>query len=133
VTGGTGFLGLNVVDALLEAGWSVIALHRPSSKVERLRARGVTLVEAELGDRPGLRRLLPEGCDAVFHVAGNTSMWSGKDDQQTRDNVDGTRNIAEAAMARRTRKFVHTSLRSGDGSPTCPSTRRRRSTAPPRA
>jgi dihydroflavonol-4-reductase len=112
VTGGTGFLGLNVVDALRDAGWQIVALHRSRSKrtyIERLRARGVTLVEAELADRPGLLRVIPEGCDAVFHVAGNTGMWSGLDDQQTRDNVDGTRNVAEAALARGARRFVHTS------------------------
>jgi dihydroflavonol-4-reductase len=109
VTGGTGFLGLNVIDALLAAEWSVVALHRSRSNLERLRARAVTLVEAELADRPGLRRVVPERCDAVFHVAGNVSMWSGEDGRQTRDNVDGTRNLAEAALARGARRFVHTS------------------------
>jgi dihydroflavonol-4-reductase len=37
------------------------------------------------------------------------SMWSGNDPEQTRDNVDGTRNMVEAALARGARRFVHTS------------------------
>jgi dihydroflavonol-4-reductase len=109
VTGATGFLGLNVVDALLAARWRVVALHRASSNVSRLRARGVELVEAALDDRAGLERAIPDACDAVFHVAGNVSMWSGNDAEQTRDNVDGTRNMAEAALARCVRRFIHTS------------------------
>jgi dihydroflavonol-4-reductase len=109
VTGATGFLGLNVVDALLAQGWRVVALHRSHSNVSRLRERNVSLAEGALDDRASLERAMPEGCDAVFHVAGNVSMWSGHDAQQTRDNVDGTRNVAAAALARGVRRFVHTS------------------------
>jgi dihydroflavonol-4-reductase len=109
VTGATGFLGLNVVDALLAEGWSVVALHRAGSNVSRLRARGVMLAEGALDDRAALERAIPAGCEGVFHVAGNVSMWSGHDAEQDRVNVDGTRNVAEAAIARGARRFVHTS------------------------
>jgi nucleoside-diphosphate-sugar epimerase len=112
VTGATGFLGLNVVDVLLAEGWSVVALHRATSRaktVERLRARGVTLAEGALDDRSSLIRGIPGGCDAVFHVAGNTNMWSRANAQQTRDNVDGTRNVIDAALEKKARRFVHTS------------------------
>jgi dihydroflavonol-4-reductase len=109
VTGATGFLGLNLVDALLAADWSVVALHRKTSNVTRLRERGVTLVAGSLDEREGLERAIPDGVDAVFHVAGNISLWSKNDAQQTRDNVDGTRNVAGAALARGAKRFVHTS------------------------
>jgi len=109
VTGATGFLGLNVVDALLDEGWSVVALHRASSNVSRLKARGASLAQGELADRAAWTRAIPEGCDAVFHVAGNVSMWSGADAQQTRDNVDGTRHLVEAALEKKARRFIHTS------------------------
>jgi dihydroflavonol-4-reductase len=109
ITGATGFLGLNVVDALLADGWRVVALHRSGSNVARLKARGVTLAEGTLDDRSALERAIPAGCDGVFHVAGNVSMWSGNDAEQDRVNVDGTRNVAEAALARGARRFVHTS------------------------
>ena len=114
VTGGTGFLGLHVVEALLspdaEGGpWTVVALHRARSDVARLRTRGVTLVEGALEDRASLERALPRGCDAVFHVAGNVALWSRDDARQTRANVDGTGNLVEAALAAGARRFVHTS------------------------
>jgi dihydroflavonol-4-reductase len=109
ITGATGFLGLNVVDALLAEGWRVVALHRATSNVSRLRARAVSLAEGSLDDRAALERAIPERCDAIFHVAGNVSMWSGHDAAQTRDNVEGTRNVAAAALAKRARRFVHTS------------------------
>jgi nucleoside-diphosphate-sugar epimerase len=117
VTGGTGFLGLHVVEALLSPGaeggpWSVVALHRPGSRIARLEARGVTMVEGALEDRASLERALgavPGRCDAVFHVAGNVAMWSRDDARQTRDNVDGTRNLVEAALVAGARRFVHTS------------------------
>jgi len=139
VTGATGFLGLNVVDVLLAEGWSVVALHRPTSRaktVERLRARGVTLAEGALDDRGSLVRGIPDGCDAVFHVAGNTNMWSRADAEQTRDNVDGTRNVVDAALEKKARRFIPTSTCSAAPprrsaswsrrSPACSTRRRRR-------
>ncbi len=109
ITGGTGFLGLHIVEALRSEGWRVVALHRSTSDVSRLRDRGVTLVEGALDDRASLTRAIPEGCGAVFHVAGNLSLWHGRDDGQTRDNVEGTRNVLDAAIARGARRFVQTS------------------------
>jgi dihydroflavonol-4-reductase len=109
VTGATGFLGLNLVDALLDCNWHVVALHRKTSNVSRLRARGVDLAEGTLDDRTSLTRAIPEHCDAVFHVAGNISLWSRNDVQQTKDNVEGTRNVAAAALAQKAKRFVHTS------------------------
>jgi dihydroflavonol-4-reductase len=109
VTGATGFLGLNVVDALLAEGWRVTALHRAESKVSRLRDRGLSLAQGSLEDRAALERAIPEGCDAVFHVAGNVSMWSKRDAEQTRDNVEGTKNVAAAALLKGARRLVHTS------------------------
>ncbi|HEX4445157.1 MAG TPA: NAD-dependent epimerase/dehydratase family protein, partial [Polyangiaceae bacterium] len=41
--------------------------------------------------------------------AGNVSMWSGRDAVQTRVNVDGTRNLVQAALAKEVARFVHTS------------------------
>src|SRR5580658_4809258 len=64
VTGATGFLGLNLVDALLDADWEVVALHRKTSNVAPLRARGVDLAEGSLDDRASLDAAIPEDCDA---------------------------------------------------------------------
>jgi nucleoside-diphosphate-sugar epimerase len=109
VTGGTGFLGRHIVEQLTELGWRVVALHRPTSDVRHLKAYGVELAPGSITDAKSLKRAMPEGCDAVFHVAGNTSLWSGGDAQQTLENVDGTRHVVEAALARKARRLIHTS------------------------
>jgi nucleoside-diphosphate-sugar epimerase len=59
ITGATGFLGLNVVDALLAKGWRVVALHRARTNVSRLQERGVSLAEGALDDRMSLERAIP--------------------------------------------------------------------------
>ncbi|AQQ69127.1 oxidoreductase [Microbulbifer agarilyticus] len=97
VTGGTGFLGANLIEQLVADGWQVTAMHRPSSDPARLRALGATSVAASLGDIESLRAALPQELDAVFHLAGNTSMWRGGDAQQWQDNVEGSANLARVA------------------------------------
>jgi len=110
VTGGSGFLGRHVVEQLAYQGWRVVALHRPTSDVRALRTyAGVELAEGSITDPASLDRAIPEGCDAVFHVAGNTSLWSGGNAQQTLENVDGTRFVVETCLKKRVGRLVHTS------------------------
>jgi dihydroflavonol-4-reductase len=109
VTGGTGFLGLNLVSQLREAGWKVIAIHRESSSTKRLEGLGVELRKAGLEDASALAQAMPDEVDAVFHVAADLSWWRFHDDRQRRVNVDGTRHVVEAALQRKAKRFVHTS------------------------
>lgn len=115
VTGGTGFVGLNLVKELLTRGWDVTALHRPSSDLELLKRFRPKLAVGALTDRTSLLAAIPEGTDTIFHVAGNTNMWRGGNAEQTRDNVDGTRNVVDAALAKRVRRLVVTSSISAYG------------------
>jgi nucleoside-diphosphate-sugar epimerase len=115
VTGATGFVGLHVVERLVVEGWRVVALHRTTSKLDLLRRFPVELAVGSLDAPDTLLAAIPEGCDAVFHVAGNTSFWSANDLAQTRDNVDGTRNVVEAAIARGAKSLVYTSSVSAYG------------------
>ena len=48
VTGGTGFLGLNLIEQLLAQSWEVIALHRPTSNLKHLREKDIQLVEGSI-------------------------------------------------------------------------------------
>ncbi len=109
VTGGTGFLGLNLIDELIRRGWHVTAMHRPSSAVEELRDLGVDLEVADLDDLASLVAAIPAAVDAVFHVAGDTSIWRRGRRKQYETNVVGTRNLIGASLARRAARFVHTS------------------------
>ncbi len=109
VTGGTGFVGLNVVKQLTGAGWSVTALHRASSDLTYLDAFPATLVEGSITDIGSLRRAMPDGVDVVFHIAGNLNLWARRNAEQTRDNVEGTANMVEVALEKKAGRFVQTS------------------------
>jgi dihydroflavonol-4-reductase len=109
VTGGTGFIGRHVVEQLTSLGWHVVALHRRTSDVRHLRDYGVELVEGSITNAKSIERAMPPSCDAVFHIAGNTSLWSGGDAQQTLENVDGTRIMVQTALEKETKRFIHTS------------------------
>src|SRR5271169_2269855 len=115
VTGGTGFVGLNLVKELMIRGWDVTALHRPSSDLKFLKRFRPKLALGAITDAASLDAAIPQGTDTVFHVAGNTNMWRGGNAEQTRDNVDGTRNIVEAALAKGVRRLVVTSSISAYG------------------
>lgn len=109
VTGATGFLGLNLVQHLTEQGWAVTALHRPSSDLTYLKRFPVTLASGKIEEAASLEEAMSDGLDAVFHVAGDVSFWAGHRARQRRTNVDGTRNIVEAAQRKGARRFIHTS------------------------
>ena len=109
VTGASGFIGTNLVKQLGEAGWQVIAMHRESSDLTYLRQFPARRVVGDIGDRAFLAEAIPEGVDALFHVAGNVSFDSSGDEAQTHANVAGTRAVVEAAQAKGVGRFVHTS------------------------
>lgn len=109
VTGASGFIGTNLVKQLGEAGWSVTAMHRETSDLTYLSRFPATLVVGDIGDRAFLESAIPDGVDALFHVAGNVSFDSAGDEAQTHANVAGTRAVVEAAKARNAGRFVHTS------------------------
>jgi len=112
VTGATGFVGLNLVEALLRDGWNVTAMHRRGSELKYLRRFAASRVEGDVVDAASVHRAMPDGVDVVFHVAGDTGLWSGNDAAQDRINIQGTRHVVEAALAKRARRFVHTSTAS---------------------
>lgn len=109
VTGGTGFLGQHLVARLGEEGWDVVALHRPGADTRPLARPHVRLAAGRLTEAGEVRAAMPERPDAVFHVAGSTTLWRGHAAEQARVNVEGTRHVVDAALARGARRLVHTS------------------------
>lgn len=101
VTGGTGFLGSAVVDALLDEGWRVRLLARRNPMHPRFarRATGDAAIEVVFGgldDAEALRRLV-FGADAVVHAAGLVAARSRADFQAV--NRDGSGRVAAAVAA----------------------------------
>jgi dihydroflavonol-4-reductase len=105
VTGASGFLGWHVAHALAERGYQVRALCRPASQLREL---DVERVEGDLRDPDSLRRAV-EGCELVFHVAADYRLWSKHPADLYASNVDGTRNLLEAAARAKVERVVYTS------------------------
>jgi len=106
VTGCTGFVGLNLIGELTRQGWRVTAFHRPDSHTRRLDRYRVEHALGDVVDPQSLLAALPQAVDAVFHVAGSSNLWARRNPEQTRVNVDGTRNVVQAALARAARRLV---------------------------
>lgn len=109
VTGATGFVGAHVARELQRQGWAVHVLARPTSSLEDLSDVPVTLHLGDVVDAASVSAAMPRNVDAVFHVAASTNLWSKKNAEQSRTNLDGTRNLLDVAEAAGARRFVHTS------------------------
>jgi nucleoside-diphosphate-sugar epimerase len=96
VTGGTGFIGRHVAEALRAAGHEVTCLVRPTSDARALTALGARLAYGDLSDAASLARALA-GVTVVYHLASLLKVpW--KPEFRT-VNIEGTRALAEAAAA----------------------------------
>jgi dihydroflavonol-4-reductase len=110
VTGGTGFIGGEVVRQLRERGEEVVCLVRSPEKATKLRELGCELVSGDLSDDPALRQGMA-GCDAVIHAAAmyevgipakqRPAMWDA--------NVTGTERVMKAALEEKVPRIVYVS------------------------
>ncbi len=105
VTGGGGFLGRAIVEALLAEGHAVTSASRGSHP--EIAALGARTARVDLADPEALRRAIP-GHDVVFHVAALTGIW-GPERDFVRTNVVGTRNVLEACRRAGVGRLVYTS------------------------
>jgi dihydroflavonol-4-reductase len=115
VTGGTGFVGANLVRELLNQGYEVRALVRPNSKLDNLQSLPIERVNGDLND-PALVNHL-RGCQALFHVAAHYSLWRRDRDALYHSNVLGTRTLLQAAREAGVDRTVYTSSVAAIGVP----------------
>ena len=105
VTGGGGFVGGAIVDALLARGDAVISLAR--GDYPALRGKGVETIRADLGDAAAVLAAC-EGVHAVFHVAARVG-YSGPPADYDRANIEGTRNVIAACREQGVQRLIFTS------------------------
>ncbi len=108
VTGGTGFVGAHVVRALVARGEGVRCLVRPSSDRANLEGLPVELVQGVLDDPRSLHAAMA-GCEMVYHVAAEYRLGARNPASLYRSNVEGTRNLLQAAGDAGVSRIVYTS------------------------
>lgn len=109
VTGATGFIGGRLAERLVtEEGAKVAALVRSVDKAEHLASIGVEIVQGDVSDLGSIRRAIGD-CEIVFHCAALIHDAKITLDGFRRVNVEGTRNMLEAAAEAGVVRFVHLS------------------------
>jgi nucleoside-diphosphate-sugar epimerase len=110
VTGGTGFIGGEIVRQLRDRGEEVVCLARSPEKATRLRELGCELISGDLGDEVAIRQGM-QGCDAAIHAAAmyevgipakqRPAMWEA--------NVAGTERVMKVALEEKVPRIVYVS------------------------
>jgi dihydroflavonol-4-reductase len=116
VTGGTGFVGANLVRELIRDGHTVRVLARPGSDRRALEGCRAELVDGDLLDAASVRRAVA-GARHVYHAAADYRLWAPDPRVLYRANVDGTRHLLEAAAEAGAERIVYTSTVGAVGIP----------------
>jgi nucleoside-diphosphate-sugar epimerase len=106
ITGGAGFLGINLIRYLLERGYHVVSYDLAEFDYPEREDPRVKLVYGDIRDRAAVDKAIA-GCDLVVHAAAALPLYT-PDDIYTTDVV-GTRNVLQAALAAGIKRAVHIS------------------------
>ena len=108
VTGATGFIGGHVVQRLAQTQHETVCLVRVPQRAGKMRELGATVVEGDVTDKKSVLEGM-NGCDWVFHLANIYDFWLPQKRAYREVNVEGTRNVMEAALEKGITKVVHVS------------------------
>ena len=108
VTGAAGHIGNVLVRKLLSERRQVRALILPGEDISSLDGLDVDLAEGNVLDPLSLDRAM-EGIDIVYHLAGVISIMPGHNEWMRKVNVDGTKNVLQAAKKADVTRLVYTS------------------------
>jgi dihydroflavonol-4-reductase len=108
VTGASGFVGAAVARALIRHGYKVRAMVRESSPRTNLEGLDAEIVTGDLLDRESIDRAMA-GVRSVCHVAADYRIWAADPEEIVRNNLAGTKNVMEAAVAGFIVDMVYTS------------------------
>jgi dihydroflavonol-4-reductase len=108
VTGASGFVGSAVVGALLADGACVRALVRATASRANLPEQGIEITQGDMRD-PAAMTAAMEGVRYLFHVAADYRLWARDPGEIFAANVEGTRNVMQAALRAGVERIVYTS------------------------
>jgi len=108
VTGATGFIGRKLCRALAQKGKTVHALCRNEHHPLLIPHTNIIPIKGDITDSKSLLHAM-QGCEQVYHTAALAKMWSRNKDEFYKVNIEGTKNVLEAAQTAGVHKVVHTS------------------------
>jgi dihydroflavonol-4-reductase len=108
VTGASGFIGGHVARLLVSRGCQARVLVRPASNLSGIADLAAERAVGDLRQIASLRQAL-KGCSQLYHVAADYRLWTKDPAELHRSNVEGTRNILQAASEASLQKVVYTS------------------------
>jgi dihydroflavonol-4-reductase len=108
VTGATGNVGNPIAARLAREGHDVRALVRSPERGRKLLPAAVDVVAGDVTDAASVREAI-RGSSIVYHAAGLPEQWRLDPADFTRVNVEGTRNLVDAALDAGVERFVYTS------------------------
>jgi dihydroflavonol-4-reductase len=108
VTGGTGFVGSHVARALIARGYQVRILRRTTSRLDAVQDIPCQHFIGDITDPASLSAAMA-GVDWVFHVAAVADYWRSNPARIYEVNVDGTRNVLQAAEESGVKRVIFTS------------------------
>ncbi len=105
ITGGSGFLGINLVRYLLEKGHQVTSYDIAPFDYEDCKDQ-ITAIQGDIRNFEMTRKAMA-GCDIVVHTAAALPLYTKEDIFST--DVDGTRNVLKAAFDHDIKRVIHVS------------------------
>jgi len=105
ITGGSGFLGINLVRYLLAKGKTITSIDFAPFDYEDCKDK-ITIIDGDIRDKAAVDRAM-QGADVVIHCAAALPLYPPEDIYTT--DIDGTRNVLEAAEKHGAKRFVHIS------------------------
>jgi len=115
VTGGAGFIGSHLVDALLADGCEVVIYDNLSrygtDKINHMTVKDLRLIKGTILNKEALTRVVMPHTDVVFHFAAEREVWKGIKDPEhdLLTNALGTVNVLEACRRADIEKLVYAS------------------------
>jgi nucleoside-diphosphate-sugar epimerase len=108
VTGASGFTGGYMVQNLLQNGYKVRALVRPSSNVTQLKGQKVEIAFGDIRNKKEVAEAV-QGVDKIFHIAALYRAANLPDEEYRAVNVTGTKNVLDAALEFGVDRVIHCS------------------------
>jgi dihydroflavonol-4-reductase len=116
ITGGTGFIGTHLVERLAETEHQAHCLVRKNSNLANIEKFNASYVIGDINDKQSLLEGM-KGCDWVVNLANVYTLWEPDRQIYRKINVEGTKNVMEAALDTGIAKVLHVSTNAIYGKP----------------